>query len=228
MALKQNKLNNIPQRNKDLVFGYVKECEKQNKPSIPSMIKYLCLVYLNVDKDKFDAKNTHEMIEREDDGISRQEGYYGACSSFLENIMDKGVHIWTFQCDYLCDTEDVIGIRKINADSNTPFRLDGHFYIDGEDDEEKVVGYGFILLGSLTNPTDVNEYGADYGEPCYDNWNGGILEMKLDFNNLTLSYKMGGVDYGKAFDIEQTKYKAAVTLDTSKALLSLLSYQHIY
>ena len=104
-------------------------------------------------------------------------------------------------------------------------KLDRHFYIGG-DDSDCVVGYGFIMNGSLTN-ADVNEYGTDYGVSYYDN-SGGILEMKLDFNKLTLSYTIDGTDYGKAFDIPKGKYRAAVTLDTSKAVLSLLSYQHIY
>ena len=57
MALKRSKLNEIPQRNKDLAFGFVKECEKENKSIIPSIIKYLCLNYLNQNKDKFDIKH---------------------------------------------------------------------------------------------------------------------------------------------------------------------------
>ena len=39
---------------------------------------------------------------------------------------------------------------------------------------------------------------------------------------------MGGIDYGTAFDIPKGEYKAAVTIDTSKATISLLPYQHIY
>ncbi len=54
MAVNKTKLNSIPQRNKDVVFGFAREEEtKCNNINIPEMIKYLCLLYLNQNKDKF-------------------------------------------------------------------------------------------------------------------------------------------------------------------------------
>ena len=58
----QVKLDQIPQRNKDIAIGYVKECEQKNDQAIPQMIKYLCLFYFNPIKDTFDTKDTNSMI----------------------------------------------------------------------------------------------------------------------------------------------------------------------
>ena len=69
MALKQSSLSQIPQRNKDLAFGYVHEKEKENKISVPDMIKYLCLVYLNQNKDEFDGNLCDKKIEITGDSI---------------------------------------------------------------------------------------------------------------------------------------------------------------
>ena len=45
----------------------------------------------------------------------------------------------------------------------------------------------------------------------------------------TLSYKINDVDYGEAFDIEQNKYRAAITFEMySQGTVTLILYQHIY
>ncbi len=39
--------------------------------------------------------------------------------------------------------------------------------------------------------------------------------MYLDMQNLQLSYSINGVLYGKAFDIEDTEYRAAICFDAA-------------
>ena len=56
-----------------MVFGYVKECEKKNKRIIPDMIAYLCLMYLNQGKDKFEPKNIRQHIKIDGDCIKCDE-----------------------------------------------------------------------------------------------------------------------------------------------------------
>ena len=53
MSVEQSKLQQTPQRNKDLAFRYVRECEEKNKRkiSIPEMVTYLCLTYVNQIED---------------------------------------------------------------------------------------------------------------------------------------------------------------------------------
>ena len=58
--------------------------------------------------------------------------------------------------------------------------------------------------------------------------------MKVDFNNLSLSYKINQIDYGKAFYIKYGEYRAAIGLfalprrDGSNSCYNLISYQQIY
>ena len=99
MALKPSKLNQIPQRNKDLAFGYVKECEISHNSSIPKMIKYLCLIYLNQNKDEFDSNNTHKDLTINGQSIirSKELDICDCNSCLLVNEVNTGINIWTFQ-----------------------------------------------------------------------------------------------------------------------------------
>ena len=222
MALKRSKLQQIPQRNKDLAFGFVKDCEKLNKSSIPDMIKYLCLIYINQNKDKFDGESTHQTINIQGNCIKKANSkMVGVASSLLTNIVSTGIHIWTFKANESNSCDDIIGIRKSNADSrkeHLQLSLD-----NGGDGSVNSVGYGLNLIRRLTNPADNGRWGKSYGQ----RWDSGdVIEMKLNFNDLSLSYKINEKDYGKAFTIESDKYRAAVTLYCSSYCLN--SYQHIY
>ena len=54
-----------------------------------------------------------------------------------------------------------------------------------------------------------------------------MVVMTLDLDELTLSYTLKGKDYGKAFDVEQTEYRAVVTLDGYQSRFSLVSYEYL-
>ena len=45
--------------------------------------------------------------------------------------------------------------------------------------------------------------------------------MTLDLNNDTVSFKINDIDYGKAFDVEHTSYKVAVSLNGKTKPLKL-------
>ena len=216
MALKQCELNKIPVRNKDLAFGYVKECERMHGSVIPSMIKYLCLIYLNSNKDTFDPSNTHKTIKIYGDCIEADR--YSTATACLQNVVDSGIHIWKFKC-ITSEFADVIGITKAMA---LPKDMR---YLDCNGDT--CVGYAFTSEGQMTNIKDVTEWGDKYG----DGWKSGdLIEMMVDFTKLQLSLKINDIDCGKVFHIDETKYKAAISVDswTSYASYSLTSYQHIY
>ena len=212
MSLKASRLKNIPQRNKDLAFGYVKECEKQNKSIIPSMIKYLCLIYLNQSKDGFDPKNTDTDIQIKDNGFLSTK--WSLSTTLLINIANSGTHIWKFKCYDNGAVADLIGILKYSVKLASD-DLKGYFDIHN--------GYGYTSNGTLTNPVNRKMWGKEYG----DGWSKeDIVEMKVDFNKLELSYKVNETNHGKAFDIDDANYKAALTL--CSGTYQLVSYQHIY
>lgn len=155
MAVKQSILNEIPQRNKDLAFGYVKECDKENKTSIPNMIKYICLIYLNQNKDKFDSKNAHKEIRINGDTIETTT--YDIISSLLENVVNVGIHIWRFKCNSRCyrtfDDCDTIGITKCMELGEKETYLDY--------DHGKCIGYIFGSDGVRSDPNDPNKWQED-------------------------------------------------------------------
>ena len=56
---------------------------------------------------------------------------------------------------------------------------------------------------------------------------GDIIEIKLDFDDLTLSFKTNENQCGVIRGIEKTKYRACITIVKS-AKFTLISYQEIY
>lgn len=238
MALKQSKLQQIPQRNKDATFGYVKECEQNYHQIVPSMIKYLILVYFNQNRDGFDDKHTHSKMQIDGNLVklhmSTGMGSNMNVNSYLQNVVSEGIHIWIFKPDNV-NVCDVIGISNVEIGSLT---LDGNIDDEVDSSNNCVAGYAFILgglrkLGKEYMINNLNSY-SGYAQECDAD---DIIQMKLDFNNLSLSYKINEIDYGKAFDIKRGSYRAAVGVydDNKKGSyrnavgvsIQLISYQHI-
>ena len=86
-------------------------------------------------------------------------------------------------------------------------------------------GYGYLSSGVLSNPVEPYDPGRNYGKYWTEN---DIIEMMVDCNQWTLSYKVGQKDYNKAFDIIPTEYKAAITIMSTNGCYTLLSYQEIF
>ena len=217
MALRKSALSEIPQRNKDLIFGFVKESEKKNKTSVPEMIKYLCLIYLNQNKDMIDPKLSQDRFNVDGDMI--QHNADEESNAYFTNIASTGIHIWKFKCIKM-DLSDVIGIVNINLSDHPQ-----NDYFDDYNDtpEGKIAtGYGFNLRGWLTHN---HGWGNNYGTLCNDN---DVIEMTLNMNKLTLSFKINGTGYGIAFNIIDSEYRAVMYVEEQGSCYSLVSYQHIY
>ena len=83
------------------------------------MIKYLCLIYLNDNKDAFDSQNTHKdividgnyikFVRRDLNNFRHQKS-----STFLSNVVNSGVNIWKFRCNKYI--HDLVGIRKVEQE----------------------------------------------------------------------------------------------------------------
>ena len=185
----------------------------------PAMIKYLCLVYLNQNKDEFDPNNTNDKIKI--DGMTVTAiGCGVSLATRLKNIVNTGCHIWRFKCGSKseCGIGDIIGIIS-NDISFAPNHYFGSF----------TGSYGFAVAGNLQGALDQAVTNGNYARRCEM---GDILEMTVDFNELTLSYKINDIDYGKAFDIKCGEYRAEISMFAfswePKSCYTLTSYQHIY
>ena len=129
-------------------------------------------------------------------------------TAFMSNVIDRGRYSWRFrliQVEPLRYWTMTIGIWKCRKDKSVVAAMN-HIFTIG-----KQAGYGFAAnCGCLVNPeTGHGEEERTYGCWCGD---GDVVEMHVDLERLELSYVINGTDYGTAFNIEKTAYRAAVNL----------------
>ena len=234
MALKASKLKQIPERNKHLAFGYLRENEKKNKTNYPELIKYLVLVYSNR-QDKFDSNTTNDLLKINGDSIIYKptpitlNSAGGVYSSALANTVSRDVHIWKFAYDQVDEAvikqSCVIGIWQVDKKHNI-LGNNGCFDVTAGNDGV-CTGYGLAMDGFLTNPESPATWGRGYLNEKIKA--GDSIEFKVNFNELSLSFKLNGKDFGKAFNIKPGEYKAALSFYSQHPVkLTLLSYKDIY
>eukprot|EP01084_Bolivina_argentea_P306943 530478_1 len=222
MALNKIKLNSIPQRNKDVVFGFTREQENvsNNNFIMPQMIKYLCLLYLNQNKDEFDVDNNDTYIKLNGNSIiCMSNSYVTSCS--LKNIVYERKHIWKFKINKNGNQHSAIGIF------NTKCEFEKDVYFDClafQCEHSNFSGYGISFSGKVTNLDNASVgWGKSIGLTFKE---GDIIEIILDFNEMKL-YTKKDDKYVHLFDIEKGKYKAAVAM-VGDSSVELLSYQEVY
>ena len=187
---------------------------------IPEMIKYMFLIYFNIDIDIFDKNMTNDAFEilGNDSIISLPRNFVLGSgtnnNSYLLNTaltQNGGIHAWKFRQNAV-NWNDSIGISKISS-----LNLVGDLDKDGQ--------YCFMLSGHLLESHKELTYGDAYGEAYKTN---SIIEMILDCNNKSLRWIINNKDYGKAFDIEDGSYRAVVSLynDGGGCMVELISYQY--
>ena len=227
-----------PIRTRNLAFGWIREQElifKRHINNIPDLIKYIVLLYLDQNKDEFDAKHCHKNIRIINDTIVKntivqKKGNKSLTTIYLTNIVCKSKLIWRFKIELIGTLQPLhqnfclplIGIRNCKFEDKT---MDTHFasaVIPGND-MKMIRGFGFSMDGGCLWPGKPTRY----GERCES---GDVIEMILDFNAKMLSYKINDIFQGIAFrDIPSGQYKAALTLQThSGCKITLLSHQEIY
>eukprot|EP01084_Bolivina_argentea_P251350 421550_1 len=136
----------------------------------------------------------------------------------MTRIASTGIHCWKVRIDKYTAGWSLLGVWKTKFD---PI-IARHF-------ENNVnQSYAFVLHesysdGYLSDPTKRGSNGRKYGRKIK---NGDVIEMTLNLNDCTLSYKIGDTDYGKAFDVEKTSYKAAATVYYKDSKFTLLSYSY--
>ena len=205
---------------KFLVFAYMNEHQRilfasdcANNPyyNIPEIVINICLLYFHIAEDKWDQDSIGDNININGNRIDKND--VGYQTAYLHNIVSFGVHSWRFKINTIGYYKTLLGILKKSRSSlqlNSPFtsRMDA--------------GYAYILgSGSITDPHTIYSAHARYPQ-CYS---GDIIEMILDFNDLSLSYKINGIDQGKVFqNIQHTEYRAAITFSNHGDSVTLLYY----
>ena len=156
--------------------------------------------------DQWDENLFGEMMTLEANCIKLSKGA-ASNSAFLCNVIDQGKYKWKFKLKKLANRAHwttTIGIWKCNKHIepkvNDIFTKGNH------------MAYGYAVnRGTLVDEETGSkaDYGTKYGTNCKE---GDIVEMLIDLDKLELKYIVNGKDYGKAFEIEKTAYKAAVNL----------------
>ena len=236
MALKSSKLKEIPQRNKDLAFGYLRGNEKKNKSNYPQLIKYLVLIYSN-QQDRFDPKATHKHLNIDgncvtDTRISDRSNPYAAITynnCYLKNVAMEGIHIWKFKYYSKYDGDDnneaQVGVWK--SKYGDPRAEDGATLIDNTTKDNKTcTEYVITMDGRRTTPHNPEYWNHLRYHPRPKQ--GDIIEMNLDLNKLTLTFKVRGEIVVIFNDIEDTSYRAAVATYRGQDKFELISYQDKY
>ena len=224
MALKASKLKQIPQRNKDLAFGYLRENENKNKSTYPQLIKYITLVYSSA-HDQFDPNATHESLEIDGNSIVSKELKYKFCASYLKNVVSANVHVWKFRFNRCTDDSHTHSVSNIGAWKTTSGDTNVSRYISDTNKNGICSGYVISMEGEKTNIENVYLWSKERFSKVK---NGDIIEMKLDLERLILKFKINDEIVAEFDNIEKTSYRAAVTADVRGDGFTLLSYQDIY
>ena len=149
---------------------------------------------------KMEASQSEQSIQRIKSRINSSVAY----TSYLKNVVSNGIHIWRFK---LKNPEDCDKIEIRNM-------LDEHCGTDY---------FAFLSDSRLIT----KKAGMLYWTRCWP-WLGNIVEMRVDFNLFTLSFKVNDNDYGVAIDIVPGKYRACISMCSDKSRYILESYQKIY
>ena len=182
------------------------------------MIRHLALFYYHLNNDSFDYARTNWLLEIGNDFIKQEIRLLDSSSvnSYLKNI-----EYWRFNNKSECTNDaDMIGIKNIESE----LRLRGFFDSNGESD-----GYA-LFFGGFVCKQNENDNG-------WSRWGDGriimdaIIEMKLYFNDLSLSFKIDNkTSIGKAHNIKKGSYRAAVGVDGDydKCIKKTFEYPRFY
>ena len=226
MALKPSKLNQISQRNKDLAFGYLRENEHKHKINYCQLIKYLVLIYSN-QYDQFDPNASNkelEITENDKRIIQDRDEQLVNCLSYLKNVVSEGIHIWKFRYHVSGHfKEGQIGVWKTK--SGDPVLEECH--IDNTiKDDKTCTGYAISMEGNKTHPQDLECWSEEEFKPIAKS--GDIIQMRLDLNKNSMTFKLNDKMIVQFLDIEHTSYRAVIlTVDKGEGF-EIISYQDIY
>eukprot|EP01084_Bolivina_argentea_P208737 355759_1 len=222
------------QKDINIVFGYIRKCESHLFHSnityytIPDLVIHLCLSYYHILMDKWHMDSLCDEFTVENETLITNNAEWTNDSdyhrtAFLSNIIESGQYKWTFQVLNYKGTSHgynyFFGIHKISSSKDLKQLSKTYF----TKDTKNVYGWLASCRMLLDLKCNVGSCNDDYGQEIKDN---DIVEMCIDLYNMHLKYIVNGKDYGKAFDIEKTKYRAAVLLSCQGNQIKLLPNQY--
>mmetsp|Transcript_527 Transcript_527/g.742 ORF Transcript_527/g.742 Transcript_527/m.742 type:complete len:241 (+) Transcript_527:676-1398(+) len=220
-------VKDIDQETKHTVTGYIRDIEQQFPAdrayyTFPTLALHLCLLYF-YHPEQFDPNRCHSdyKLSHRNTAVSKHHASNNGCV-LLSKVVSKGRHCWKFQLTEMdsCSFTISIGVVKANAVMDLSATIRSHSF--------RSKAYGWVVSGSYLFKGDGDEI-RDYTEHdesgCHE---GDIIDMILDLDALQLRYYRNGTDLGVAYhSIEQTEYKAAVSMYNDEDVVTLLSYKRL-
>ena len=202
----------IKQRDKDAVSGFMR---RASNDYIPCEIIQICISFWG-GTDRFDKANISKWMEWDlvSNSLRRTWKWSQRACAYLENIVSSGCHEWKFkivECSNNGDSIIMIGIWRSKGKMSPP--LDTLFNLDEQ-------GYGYMVDAGRRSMV-YNQWDR-YGVKCVS---GDIVEMTLNFDDLSLSFKVNGRDYGRSHHIKAGEYRAAVFMMQLNQEIQFLGYQ---
>ena len=142
------------------------------------------------------------------------DDYWNYNSAFCKNIVNEGLCHWKFRIKKRSENSRnwafVIGIWSTKTTKEPPRNT--YFTKDRS-------SYAFVADSAKMVNESGGGFGNDYGVKCKE---GDIIDMYLDFNNLTLRYCINDKDYGVACNVDNASYRAAVNTQYEGDCIELL------
>ena len=219
-------VKHIPSRFQWIVNGYLRisqsllENNTDSTSIIPTIVFHICLLFY-YDFDKWDINTISQDLmfdgnnanivkykENEDPGLWSSAYLLRICNS-----AEGGIHHWRFRIINCDSVWNLIGIWRVTQKSKPPL---GYFTTGTN------AGYALCLnRGKLVDRSHGGgTLESKYCRECVAN---DIVEMYLDFKTMELRFTINDQDYGKAFDVDHGKYRAAVCLQRREGAVELLT-----
>lgn len=213
LAFSLKRIKAIESIRKDAVFGYIRNLNMD----IPEGIFLICLLFYGIKLHKWDEELFRTIISNlTNTTITQWARSKTKESAFIEPMLECGIHTYKFKIANreTAQFEDTIEIGIwLNFNDNNPII---HDRFDFNENKNIQTGYAFITNGNIR--TSIDKY-KQFGIECK---NGTIIEMTVDLDALSLSFKIDDVDYGKAFDIMSGSYRVAAFLPNRWDSLKLI------
>eukprot|EP01084_Bolivina_argentea_P193676 332261_1 len=206
-------ISKINQKRKDTVSGFIRTNFIQK---FPNDLFLICVLFYGPTPDHFDPNCIANVmtLNEENQSVTQIKDQMASC--YLKRIVHSGHYIWKFKIEHCKNNAGgwmMIGIWRVQQDTTPP--LDS-FFTRGQQQ-----GYGYSTCDGTISNSAGGYTSKSYGIKVPT---GSTVTMILDFDSLSLSFKVDDEDYGKSHHINADSYRAAVYMGRKDDCIRLLSY----
>ena len=204
------KLREIDQTRKDTVTGYIRGDESLKDKQIPRAIIYICILFYGEGADQFDPRWKGNAMTLSND--NRRVEYKGVTyqSVYGKKIVHSGYHEWKFKLIKMSGSDCAIGLWRCSENTDPPINL---WFCKGHNQ-----GYA-VRYDGLKNKGHNGGFGEKF---CAAYKTADVIEMFVDFDQLSLCWKVNGKSYGKSHDITQDKYRLAIYMYSVEKIVEIM------